>query len=888
MSSTPTERQSALQKQQEEQQRSFAVIKWIGELAPGEPRFAVVSTAKIGSKDYEIGSEVDVEWEADPDKSDVGAVVKLGSDRVELNKFVLFMIKNEKMKQKASSSLAKSPAKASSSSASAKSPPRASASSASAKSPPRASASSASAKSPARASSIMGGPEKEPPAKMAKKAAAESQSTTSSGALQVKMIDKPMPLLTKAIHQHPSSEDRQSHKKQKKAALVASSQPAASSQPSTSLQPTAAVVPRRPNLQFQLGGTKADTDHDTDIAFETEHAGGTESDDEQYIEKDEIETVDSGDESCDEVQEYAAGGNQDAAAAIKRWKTYDAIEEKLPKRAISKGGVVFEPKPLPASKIKTGQHNITRQFEGKVKMTLAQRETVAKNPAYAFRLLFSDEMVNRLVTFSNQKLEEYRQNRPDSRIDLQQISKEDVLGFLGILIYAGAQKHNHQSPKTMYSKLKVPLYHAVMSMSTFRYMLFVMRLDDATTRAARWQLDKAAAGSEMLQLFNERCTKWYSPGQYLVADETLMNIFSSFPFKVRIPSKPGKDGLLLNCVADAEKGYYLGGEINGTLRNQEKGFYGGPSVVLRLMDQIGYGKDGEGRNITLDRRFTKLSLAQELLKRNMTLVGTTQTNQQDIPTELTKAANLKKPPGTMIHGFNDEVTFVVFVNRPGKVATLMSSLHDVAALTGQKPEIVDFYNITKWWIDCMDRSSKLYNTQRISRRWVMGLLYGILNLAVHNSHIVFRMVSSTWDSEHPVKESGRLDFMLQLGESLGKIRMLMRGSDGLRAEAKLALQMYNVTAPPSKQKTPAKQGATKQTSRDRCHICCLTKGRHLVSLTSRRCQNCSEFVCMDHINKDRSVMEPMLYCTGPNCFPIEEPEVEAEIEDDDAAAAALF
>ena len=95
-----------------------------------------------------------------------------------------------------------------------------------------------------------------------------------------------------------------------------------------------------------------------------------------------------------------------------------------------------------------------------------------------------------------------------------------------------------------------------------------------------------------------------------------------------MPSKPAKYGLKSWILADSETYYvsyvtmYTGKD---TVNNRgDRGL--GEHVVLQATQSV-----PPGRNVTTDNFFTSISLARELKKRDLTLLGTIKTWRREIP-----------------------------------------------------------------------------------------------------------------------------------------------------------------------------------------------------------------------------------------------------------------
>ena len=95
-----------------------------------------------------------------------------------------------------------------------------------------------------------------------------------------------------------------------------------------------------------------------------------------------------------------------------------------------------------------------------------------------------------------------------------------------------------------------------------------------------------------------------------------------------MPQKPDKFGIKFWLTADSSSIYlvngypYLGKDESRPV-NQPLS----ESVVLRLMEPY----VGKGRNVTTDRYFTSVSLAQQLTEKRTSLVGTMNDRRKELP-----------------------------------------------------------------------------------------------------------------------------------------------------------------------------------------------------------------------------------------------------------------
>ncbi|XP_076047427.1 uncharacterized protein LOC143028962 [Oratosquilla oratoria] len=121
------------------------------------------------------------------------------------------------------------------------------------------------------------------------------------------------------------------------------------------------------------------------------------------------------------------------------------------------------------------------------------------------------------------------------------------------------------------------------------------------------------------------------------------------------------------------------------------------------------------RTLTMDNWFTSLPLAQDLLARNTTCVGTIR-KKPYIPTVMLEKERVR-PEKTSIFLFDCNTTLVSYKAKKDKTVVLLSTLHHEAAIGEKgKPEIIHFYNKSKGGVDVLDHMCASYSTNRKTQR----------------------------------------------------------------------------------------------------------------------------------------------------------------------------
>lgn len=243
-----------------------------------------------------------------------------------------------------------------------------------------------------------------------------------------------------------------------------------------------------------------------------------------------------------------------------------------------------------------------------------------------------------------------------------------------------------------------------------------LRFDDRKTR--RRDLDKFAALRAFYEKHQENLAKYYIPGPNLTVDEQLVLFRGRCSFLQYMPSKPGKYGLKLFWLCDADTFYplkcipYLGREDDNL---GDEGLSQGASIVVRLVQPY----TGKGRNVTIDNFFTDMKVVEKMTERKTTIVGTVRRNKKFLPPPFKAKKNLNLYSSSF--AFNPE-TSAMLANYQGhcnKNVVVLSTMHDKPDVSdGEKkePDVVLFYNATKGGVDTMDKLALTYTTKRASKR----------------------------------------------------------------------------------------------------------------------------------------------------------------------------
>ncbi|KAF4527436.1 hypothetical protein B566_EDAN016066 [Ephemera danica] len=489
---------------------------------------------------------------------------------------------------------------------------------------------------------------------------------------------------------------------------------------------------------------------------------------------------------------------------------------------------------LPPGARRRAPQNIVRQSEG------VTAEGMVEDEFEAFLKFISPRMLTKILRHTNE----------EARLHgIEEFCKDEMLAFIGISILMGVLQDTTISISNLWSPLYGRnVYIAAMSRTRFQQILKCIRFDDKQTRAERRENDKFAPLREIFTMFQEELPKYYIPSFDCSLDEMLSLFRGRCPFKIFMKDKPGKYGVIFRMLTDAYTRYVTSIEVYAGKDERPAEERSPSAVVVRLIDPI----NNSGRNVTTDRFYTSIDLAEKLwTDHKLTLVGTMMSNRKHIPDIL------KETQGREVFSskfaFTDPttgcppVTLVSYIvrDKPKTALILLSTQHDDAVVGDdprKKPEIVTFYNKTKGGVDSVDQMVRFTSCKRGTRRWPLSLFYTLIDIAALNAYTIY--TKSTGENV------SRFDFLYQLGHTL-TLRNVERRSKNLQG-----VQQNVVTAMEASLKRkievrrdPNADNVPGPATLGRCIVCTSAVGGKKMreaNKTKSKCQTCDNHVCGKH------------------------------------------
>lgn len=458
------------------------------------------------------------------------------------------------------------------------------------------------------------------------------------------------------------------------------------------------------------------------------------------------------------------------------------------------------------------------------------------DPLKCFELFFTSELMDEVLLRTNEFIDQAATKYKVKNTTTSHATTNEFRALLGILTLSGALKNNHLSTDELFDPTICGSQNlAAMSCKRFEFLIKCLHFDDRNTRDDRRKTDKFAPIRYIWEIFIKQCRDLYKPGSYVTIDEQLLAFRGRCPFRMYIPNKPAKYGIKIVLTCDVRSKYmidaspYLGKNGSATI-NEPLGSY-----YCKLLTKTIHGTN---RNLTADNWFTSIPLAEQLLQPpyNLTFIGTIRSNKQEIPAEFKH--NSSRPVGTSLFGFHENLTLVSYKPKSQKTVLLLSTMHDkpsVDAVSG-KPVIIQSYNETKGAVDTFDQMCGHSSCSRKTKRWPLCIFYGMLNIALLNSYVVY--VSNCEFLK--TKAMSRREFLKKISKDLCTDWCAIRLEERPRMQKRVRAAIHDAIG--HNTDDCADEPGIKKGKRSKCDFCPPKSKRMSVYF----CAKCKKTYCLEH------------------------------------------
>lgn len=233
-----------------------------------------------------------------------------------------------------------------------------------------------------------------------------------------------------------------------------------------------------------------------------------------------------------------------------------------------------------------------------------------ESPMSAWRLFFTTDILDDIVTHTNQRIQKVQSNFTRER-DAKYTTGDELEAFIRLLYMAGILRASRLNLYDLWATdgTGVEFFRNCMNLKSFKFLIRVIRFDDARTRLQRKALDKVAPIRDLFETLVEKCKANIAVSEYLTIDEMLEAFRCRCGFRQYIKNKPARYGLKIFAMTCAKTFYTMNMEVYAGA--QPRGPFSvdnfGLAVVTRLVQPV----SGTGRNITTDKWYTTCGDPQE-------------------------------------------------------------------------------------------------------------------------------------------------------------------------------------------------------------------------------------------------------------------------------------
>lgn len=250
-----------------------------------------------------------------------------------------------------------------------------------------------------------------------------------------------------------------------------------------------------------------------------------------------------------------------------------------------------------------------------------------------FKLLFSMNIVNRIVVKTNKYAQQQYEAAGKDFESFQLVTKEEFTAFIGIFIAMGI--HRLPSIRDYWSTdwvLGLPSLVRCMPRHRFEKVFQYLHLNDNTNMVPKGNpgFDKLFKMRPFIDSIRANFLHEYSPGENQSVDEAMIKFKGRTTLKQYMPKKPIKREIKMWCRADSKSGYLSDFDIYVGRSGKETEQNLGYAVVTRLCQAI-YGR---WHTVYFDNFFTSLSLVEELFCNKTMSCGTVRSGRRNFPKEL--------------------------------------------------------------------------------------------------------------------------------------------------------------------------------------------------------------------------------------------------------------
>ena len=330
-------------------------------------------------------------------------------------------------------------------------------------------------------------------------------------------------------------------------------------------------------------------------------------------------------------------------------------------------------------------------------------------PIDIFSLIFTDELIDRLVEWTNSNYAQKKRLQPEKhRMKWTDTYLDEIRAFLAALIIMNdmiivLRFERYFTSKDSKWYLQIPGIPTIFTRDRFKQLKRYLHFCDPNVPVLAVNdpaFDRLHKIRQVVSMLQEKFETLYYPRKEISIDGSMIPFKERLKFKQRMPLKPVKVGIKMFALSESQSGYchkfqvYLskdddeadGGELGKT-----------GLVVVRLLD----GLQHKGFNVYVDNFYTSVPLFHHLSNHGISACGIIRTNRKYFPIKMLLPAAPGLNQGEFVWAAYKSMIALTWKDR--KPVSFISTIHD--------PHLGNSYQTSKSWRSLLRNGDKLSFTR---------------------------------------------------------------------------------------------------------------------------------------------------------------------------------
>lgn len=371
--------------------------------------------------------------------------------------------------------------------------------------------------------------------------------------------------------------------------------------------------------------------------------------------------------------------------------------------------------------------------------------TSAHSPLDFFHLFMSEQHLQSMVDMTNNYAEQQHADAADAAAAgsearaWQLTTLTEMKALLGCLLYMGIVRltntHDYWAEQTRQSFVA-----DVFQRDRFIALLYRLRFSEEAVD----ERDRLRKVRPLLSTLERTLLAHFYPGEDVSVDEAMCGFKGRSSMKQYIASKATRWGFKVWMLVDCATNYVAALDVYTGRKDDERRSGAAAEVVLKLVNRL---EPLSRHVVSMDNYFSSVTLFEQLLARGMYAVGTARPNRTHFPKELiAEIRGMARGNWVWRQKRASPLVATAWVDkRPVFFLSTCADAKKSASVTrwvnGERqavacPEVVPLYTRTMRGVDVFAQRQSYTKIGRRSKKWFFSLAWFLVDVAVHNAHIL--------------------------------------------------------------------------------------------------------------------------------------------------------